>query len=74
MKKSLLFFILICICLITIKYRFSNYNISYKVDNYNVKTIYKNKRFYYEIYNKDRSFNFDIYNSRKLSYSKINNI
>ena len=74
MKKSLLFFILICICLITIKYRFSNYNISYKVDNYNVKTIYKNKRFYYEIYNKDRSFNFDIYNSRKLSYSKIYNI
>ena len=74
MKKGLIFFILISILIIVIKFSFSNYNIEYKVDNYNIKTVYKNKRFYYEIIKGDKKYNFDIYANRKITYSKIKSI
>jgi len=74
MKKSLIYFIIICLIIIIIKFRFSDYEIEYKLDKYNIKTIYKDNRFYYEIKDKDKIYNFDIYDSRKLTYSKIDKI
>lgn len=74
MKRTLLCMILLCIILILVKFRFSNYTIEYKVNNYNIKTVYKNSRFYHEISKGDRIFNFDIFKSRKMSYTKIDSI
>ena len=74
MKRTLMCLILLCIILILVKFRFSNYTIEYKVDGYNIKTVYKKARFYYEISKDDKLFNFDIYSKRKLHYTKITNI
>ena len=74
MKRTLLCLILVCIIIILVKFRFSNYTIEYKVDGYNIKTVYKNARFYYEINKDDKIFNFDIYNKRKMKYTKITSI
>ena len=74
MRKALIITILIFLIVIIFKFRFSNYEIKYKVDNYDIKTVYKNKRFYYEISKDDRLFNFDIYAKRKFNYTKIDSI
>ena len=74
MKRTLLCLIILCILLIIVKFRFSNYTIEYKVNNYDIKTVYKKSRFYYEIKKDDYIFNFDIYTKRKMKYKTINNI
>ena len=74
MKKSLIIVIIICSLVIVLKYRFSNYDITYKVNNYNIKTVYKNKRLYYEINDNDNIYNFDIYSSRSFNKYMISNI
>ncbi len=74
MKRALLYSILICLIVIFSKYFLSNYKIEYKVNNYNVKTIYKDKRFYYEIKNKDYKYNFDFYMDRKPKKTMISKI
>ena len=75
MKKALIYSILIFIILIIIKYGFSNYTISYKLNNYEIKEVYKNKRFYYEIKDKNNLiYNFDIYSKRKFFKTKISKI
>ncbi len=70
MKKSLFLIIIISLIVIFTKYYISNYKIEYKVNDYEVKTIYKNSRFYFEI-KKDITYNFDIYEKRKLSKTEI---
>ncbi len=74
MKKWLIIIILVFSLLIVLKYRFSNYEINYKVDNYKIKTIYKNKRFYYEIKDNDYTYNFDILDSRSFKKTMISKI
>ena len=74
MKRTLLCLILVCIILILVKFRFSNYTIEYNVDGYQIKTVYKKSRFYYEISKENKIFNFDIYSKRKMNYTKITNI
>lgn len=75
MRKRLILFIIICITLIIVKFRFANYNIEYKLNNYTIKTVYKNNRFYYEIISKDnKKFNFDMYSKRGFKYTKIDKI
>ena len=75
MKKALMYSILIFIILIIIKYGFSNYTISYKLNNYEIKEVYKNKRFYYEIKDENNLvYNFDIYSKRKFFKTKISKI
>ena len=74
MKKILIYSIILSILLILIKYGFSNYTITYKLDNYNIKTIYKNNRFYYEIKDGNTIYNFDIYSKRSFLKTKISKI
>lgn len=74
MKKKLVYTILIITLLTLTKYYLSNYTISYKVDNYDVKEVYKNKRFYIEIKDDKYTYNFDLYKKRKLSKTKITKI
>ena len=71
MKKSISIIFLILLVVVLIKYFSSNYEINYKLDGYNVKTIYKNKRYYISI---DDKYNFDIYKKRGLPKLKIKNI
>lgn len=73
MKKTLMFIIIISIILILSKFYFSEYNIEYKINNYEIKEIYKDLRYYFEI-NGDKKFNFDIYTKRTRSKKKIDNI
>lgn len=73
MKKSLFLIIIISLIAIFAKYYISNYKIEYKVNGYDVTTIYKDSRFYFEII-KDLTYNFDIYEKRKLSKTKLSNI
>ena len=73
MKKSLFLIIIISLIAIFAKYYISNYKIKYKVNGYDVTTIYKDSRFYFEI-TKDLTYNFDIYEKRKLSKTKLSNI
>lgn len=71
MKKLLLTFILICVILVSVKYFFAGYYIDYEVNGYKIRTIYNNKRLYYEI---DNKYNFDIYvksNFKKILIDKI---
>ena len=70
MKKSLFLIIIVTLIAVLTKFYISNYKIEYKVNDYDVKTIYKNKRFYFEI-KKHKIFNFDIYSKRKLSKTKV---
>jgi hypothetical protein len=73
MKNKLLISLIIFILLVVLKYSLSNYELTYKVDNYNIKTIFKSNRIYYEI---DNKYNFDIYTkSRKKNViTKIDKI
>ena len=73
MKKSLFLIIIVTLIAVLTKFYISNYKIEYKVNDYDVKTIYKNKRFYFEI-KKHKIFNFDIYSKRKLSKTKVERI
>ena len=74
MKNKLLLFLLIFLLIVIVKYFYSDYKIEYKVNNYNIKTIYKNKRLYYEISNNNRKYNFDVYQSRKISKQLVKSI
>lgn len=74
MKRGLIISILLGIILVVVKYYAADYSINYKVNNYDIKTTYKDKRLYYEIKNKDEVYNFDIYMKRKLSKTKIDKI
>jgi hypothetical protein len=77
MKNKLIIMILLCLIIIICKYRFSNYSIEYRINNYDIKEIYKDKRFYYEIKDSNYTYNFDIYMERsfnKTMISKINEI
>lgn len=71
MKKSIIIVFLILIVIVLNKYFTSNYEINYKLDGYNIETIYKNKRYYVSINNK---YNFDMYKKRGLSKLKIKKI
>lgn len=73
MKKSLFLIIIVTLIAVLTKFYISDYKIEYKVNGYDVKTIYKNKRFYFEI-KKDKIYNFDIYSKRKLSKTKVERI
>ena len=70
MKKGLFLIIIVTLIAVLTKFYISDYKIEYNVNDYDVKTIYKNKRFYFEI-KKDKIFNFDIYSKRKLSKTKV---
>ena len=74
MKKWLFIIIFVFSILIIIRYRFSNYEINYELDNYNIKTIYKNKRFYFELSDNEYTYNFDIYDSRSFNKTLISKI
>ena len=74
MKKILLIFIFVCILIIFTKYRFSNYNVEYKVNSYNVNETYKSGRFYFEISKGKYTYNFDSYSNRKFTKTKITKI
>ena len=71
MKKSISAIFLVLIVIVLIKYFSSNYEINYRLDQYNIKTIYKNKRYYISI---DDKYNFDIYKKRGLKKLKIKKI
>ena len=71
MKKNIGIIFLIFLVVILIKYFSSNYEINYKLDGHNVKTVYKDKRYYISI---DDKYNFDIYKKRSLSKLKIKKI
>ncbi len=73
MKKVLIITLNILIIVILSKYFLSNYSITYKIKNYNIKTSYKNNRYYFEIENKI-IYNFDVYNKRLLNKVKISKI
>ena len=74
MKNKLIISIIIFILLVTIKYCFSNYKIEYEVNNYHIKAVYKNKRFYYEIKDDDKVYNFDIYGKSYFKKQFISDI
>lgn len=75
MKKALIIIISVLILVILSKYFLSNYNITYKLKNYSIKTSYNEKRYYFEIKDKENNeYNFDIYNKRKLFKVKISKI
>ena len=74
MKKLLLYFISILFIVIVFKYIFSNYKIQYKLNNYNINTIYKNGRFYYEISDGNIKYNFDYYKKRSLGKTRVTKI
>lgn len=71
MKKRLLIFMLIFSTLIISKYFLSSYSLEYKINNHDVKEIYKNDRIYFEI---DNKYNFDVYMKRKLRKKLITSI
>lgn len=74
MKRGLVFTVIIGILLVIIKYYVADYSIEYKINNYEIKTNYKDNRLYYEISKDDKVYNFEIYSKRKLSKSKIEKI
>ena len=67
MRKVLLYSIIILFIVIVLKYSLSSYKIEYNVSGFNIKETYKNKRFYFEIKDKDKIYNFDIYANRKIT-------
>lgn len=73
MKKILMSIITISIILILSKFYFSNYKIEYKINNYNIKETYNDKRYYFEISGKN-NYNFDLYVKRTFNKHKITNI
>lgn len=74
MKKKLVIFVLTSITLLFIKYYTSDYTIKYQVNNYDVLTIYKDNRLYFEITKDKEIYNFDIYTKRNLSKTIIKDI
>ncbi len=74
MNKRLVYSIILCIILILCKYFFSNYEISYKVNNYDINVKYSKKRFYYEIKKDNFIYNFDYYKKRTFKKDKISKI
>ena len=74
MKKKLIYSIIICLVLILCKYYFSDYEIEYKLNNYDIKVKYAKKRFYYEIKEGKYHYNFDFYKVRSFNKTRINKI
>ena len=74
MKKKLLIILFISFVIILYKFYFSNYEISYNLNNYDIYTKYNNNRYYFEIKDNNITYNFDVYEKRKLSKVFINNI
>jgi len=74
MNKKLVYSIIICIILILCKYFFSNYEISYKVNNYDISVKYSKKRFYYEIKKGNIIYNYDFYKPRSFKKERIKKI
>lgn len=74
MKRGLVLTVLTGIILVIIKYYIADYSIEYKIDNYEIKTNYKDERIYYEIKGDNNIYNFEIYTKRKLSKKKIEEI
>ena len=74
MKKILIYSILIVIIIVFYKYYFSNYKINYNLNDFKIKTIYKDKRFYIEIEKDSMKFNFDFYSKRKFKKTMIDSI
>ncbi|MBQ6285316.1 MAG: hypothetical protein IJK67_03280 [Bacilli bacterium] len=70
MNKKLIIFIIILLIIVVIKYTFSNYELNYNVDGYNIISKLDNGVLYFEI-QKDVKYNFDIYTkSRKKIFIK----
>jgi hypothetical protein len=74
MNKKLVYSIIVCIILILCKYFFSNYEISYKVNNYDISVKYSKKRFYYEIKKGNIIYNYDFYKPRSFKKERIKKI
>lgn len=74
MKKVLLYSLLIAFILIFVKYRYSDYDIKYKVDGYDIVTKYEDKRIYYEIKKNTMIYNFDVYKRRSFNKNLITNV
>ena len=74
MKKTMISFIFICMCLILLKFWTSNYTIKYEVAGYDIETVYNNDRFYFEIIKDDKTYNFDLYKKRNISKLLISDI
>ena len=74
MKKNLLIILLISLLLILIKYYYSNYEINYNINSYEIYTKYNNSRFYFEIKDNKIVYNFDIYMRRKFNKMIIKDI
>ena len=74
MKKALIIILNIFILIILLKYFLSSYNISYKINEYDIKTTYKKNRYYFEVKDKNIIYNFDIYDKRKISKLRISKI
>ena len=74
MKRGLVLTVIIGILLVMVKYYIADYDIEYKINNYDIKTVYKDKRLYYEIMKGKEIYNFEIYTKRKLSKTKIEKI
>lgn len=63
------------ILVILVKFFLSNYDITYKLNDYSIKTIYKKNYYYFEIEDKNKNkYNFDVYGKRKIYKVKINKI
>ena len=74
MNKRLLYFIIFIILIVLCKYYYSNYEVEYKVNGYNIKTKYTKNRFYYEINDGNNTYNFDYYKKRTFKKSLITKI
>ncbi len=73
MKKKLIITIIVFLTVVVLKYTFSNYDIKYKVDGYEVKSNLYYHRLYTEIAGK---YNFDIYTNskKKIIIKRVNSI
>ncbi len=73
MKKIIYILIFIVLLVVINKYCTSSYEIKYEVNNFSVRTTFKNDRFYFEIKGK-KVFNLDIYEERRFEKKLIKSI
>lgn len=73
MKKGIIIFVLLFNVLIIFKYLFSDYELSYKVNNYSIYTHKYDDTIYYELSGKYK-FNFSIYSKKGRSSSIITSL
>lgn len=74
MKKIMLSFIGVLLIIITVKYFVSDYNITYKVNDYDVREISDNNVMYYEVTYEGVVYSYLINKSRKLFKKNIKKI